>query len=227
MKQKTIQMFLFLQWMKTLQLNRTLQPDMESVQIGWNKVETTIGQVEKDFHQFVVHSQELKTRFDEDLNSIEREIVSAEKACKVQVRRKIEGKEIFILFSIGIFPEKTERNSFFDRKTQRKTERTRWNRRQLPKSFVAFRTSSVDARTVKSSNENSLQLFLFEFRIDHLNERIEKIQLELKNSIESFALNSINGNDQIQSVKRQVRKREIFRSFDEFNESKSFVRRRF
>lgn len=69
-----------------MQLNGELQPDIESINLAWNKFETTMDRVEKDFQQFLDQYERSKDHVDHDLDLFERDIAQIERHIQIEVR---------------------------------------------------------------------------------------------------------------------------------------------
>ncbi|CAF0957414.1 unnamed protein product [Adineta steineri] len=72
---------------ETLQLTETLQPDIESINIAWNKLEITINRVEKDLQQFIEQYKKIKVNFDNDLDVVERDIANCERLVHINSKQ--------------------------------------------------------------------------------------------------------------------------------------------
>ena len=70
---------------ETLQLNESLQPDMESINLAWNKFELTLERVENDFKRFRQQYERNRVHFENDLDLIERDIATIERVVQIKV----------------------------------------------------------------------------------------------------------------------------------------------
>jgi hypothetical protein len=66
-------------------LSDTLQPDIESINLAWNKFELTINRVENDLKKFIQQYENIKNNFDSDLDLIERDIANIERLVQIKV----------------------------------------------------------------------------------------------------------------------------------------------
>ncbi|CAF3366844.1 unnamed protein product [Rotaria socialis] len=64
---------------ETLQLSEILQPDIDSINLAWNKLELSMDRVENDLKHFIQQYEKLKDNFIGELDSIERDITNVEK----------------------------------------------------------------------------------------------------------------------------------------------------
>ena len=83
-------------------MNETLQPDIESINLAWNKLELTINRVESDLKKFVEQYEQIRLNFENDLDFIERDIANIERLIQIKVCRKkisLDFNLFFISFS--------------------------------------------------------------------------------------------------------------------------------
>ncbi|CAF1012011.1 unnamed protein product [Rotaria sp. Silwood1] len=72
---------------ETLQLSETLEPDIHSINLAWNKLEMTIDRVEYDLTQFIQQYEKLKDNFNNDLDLIERDITNIERLIQTKSKQ--------------------------------------------------------------------------------------------------------------------------------------------
>ncbi|CAF4067400.1 unnamed protein product, partial [Rotaria sp. Silwood2] len=72
---------------ETLQLSETLEPDIDSINLAWNKLEMTIDRVEYDLQQFIQQYEKLKDNINNDLDLIERDIANIERLIQIKSKQ--------------------------------------------------------------------------------------------------------------------------------------------
>lgn len=72
-----------------MQLGDILQPDIDSINLAWNKLELTINRVELDLKQFLQQYEQLKNSFNNDLDLIEHDLADIETLIQIKVCNKI------------------------------------------------------------------------------------------------------------------------------------------
>ncbi|CAF0847061.1 unnamed protein product [Rotaria sordida] len=72
---------------ETSQLTETLEPDINSINLAWNKLEMTIDRVEYDLKQFLQQYEKLKDNINNDLDLIERDIANIERLIQIKSKQ--------------------------------------------------------------------------------------------------------------------------------------------
>lgn len=90
---------------QTLQFPECLQPDIESINLAWNKFEMTLDRVEFDLQQFLHQYQTIKTTLENDLDLLERDIANIERSTAIKVRSFVRLIELshYLSFSVTTF----------------------------------------------------------------------------------------------------------------------------